>query len=91
MESVCDKSPCLRGIVLMIKRREVNGRRAQAIYGHVVEDDGTKHTPIYSLGRNPYQVQAKQYVAMGGIQFVFRHRTDDVLLKYPIVANFGCL
>ena len=26
-------------------RREVNGRRAQAIYGHVVEDDGTKHTP----------------------------------------------
>jgi hypothetical protein len=49
-------------------------KRAQAIYGHVVEDDGTKHTPIYSLGRSPYQVQAKQYVAMGGIQFVFRHR-----------------
>ena len=44
----------------------LGGKRAQAISGHVVDDDGTKHTPIYSLGRSPYQVQAKQYVAMRG-------------------------
>ena len=25
------------------------------------------------------------------VQFVFRHRTDDVLSKYPIAGSFGCL
>ena len=62
----------------MIKRREVNGKRTQAIYGHAVENDGTKHTPIYSLGRSPYQVQAKQYVAMG----VFNLFLDIELMMY---------
>ena len=26
-----------------------------------------------------------------GVQLVFRHRTDDVLSKYPIAGSFGCL